>query len=274
MKPNLWIHIDYEDNGRFWSNFINRRTKDLNKPYINLCIESIIKYNSDNFNIFLLNDDSFRKILPDLNINVSEIANPVKKRARKLALCKVLYNYGGLMLPKSFLCHTSLINFYNEGIRNNKMFCVENINNTVTNFERKFLADDVIMGCNKFCPKINEYADYLYESLTTNFSESDSFTGKNRVWLYDEYDKLNINILNGRLIGIKDRNNQTIDMKQLLNVNPVGFDQNYVGILINENEIDRKVTLRWFNRLSRKQILSSDTILGNQILLSHGNNLF
>ena len=61
-KPNLWIYNKYEKNSRKWDSFYSRSNNNVNKPYIQVCIESIVKYNGDDFNIFIVNDESFSKL--------------------------------------------------------------------------------------------------------------------------------------------------------------------------------------------------------------------
>ena len=63
-KPILWVHIDYEINSRWWPSFYSRNTKKLNQPYLQLCIESIVRHCGDSFNICLIDDDSFSKLIP------------------------------------------------------------------------------------------------------------------------------------------------------------------------------------------------------------------
>ena len=50
-KPFLWIHTKHEINSRERLSFYSRNSKNLNQPYLNLCIESIIKYCGKSFNV-------------------------------------------------------------------------------------------------------------------------------------------------------------------------------------------------------------------------------
>ena len=67
-KPILWIHNHYQMNARKWKNFSSRNSKKLNQPYIQLCIQSIIKHCGNSFNIVLISDTSFQKLIPNWNI--------------------------------------------------------------------------------------------------------------------------------------------------------------------------------------------------------------
>ena len=272
-KPNMWIHIDYVDNARKWKDFKSRRSRDLNKDYINICVESIIKYNSENFNIFIINDDSFRKLLVNFNVDINNVPEPIKSNVRKLGICKLLYKYGGIKVSKSFLAMKNLRNLYTDGIRENKMFCVENVNKTPSNFEKSFLADDIILGCNKFCEEMNNYSEYLSEIIKSDYTSESKFLGSNRNWLQEKHDTYNINMLNGRLIGIKNTNNKHVGIEKLLGVSKLELDSQKVGIYIDEEQLDKRKKFNWFNKLGKNDIFRSDTQLGNHMLISHGDGM-
>tara|TARA_Y100001970_G_C14239975_1_gene864283 strand:+ start:1812 stop:2792 length:981 start_codon:yes stop_codon:yes gene_type:complete len=272
-KPNIWIHIDYEVNSRNWKSFNSRNSEELNKPYINVCIESIIKNNDNDFNIFLINDNSFEKLLPGFNVNIENLPNNLKKYVRRMGICKILYKYGGMKIPKSFLATKCLRDFYYEGISENKMFCVENINNTPSNFEKKFLADDIILGCNKYCNKMDKYCEYINEIITSRSMNEDIIKGTRRKWLEEEIKNYNINKIDGIFIGIKNQHRNYIRSEELLNVSGIKFHPEKYGIYINEEIMEKRNKLNWINRLSKEQLLKSDTQLGNEMLLCCGKGL-
>jgi len=268
-KPNLWIHVQGEKNSRNWQSFNSRNSKTLNKPYIKVCIESIIKYNSDSFNIFIINDDTFSKLLEDWNIIIGNVPEPIKENVRKLGICKLLYKYGGINIPSSFLSTISLMNLYNEGIRGNKMFCVENINDSISQFADEILPDDIIMGCNKYCEKMKFLCDFVSNVVSSDYTNESKIKGTINKWLNAEAKDYKINVINGRLIGIKDVNNKYISLDDLLGISKINFDENKSGIYINEKMLDSRTKFNWFIRLSKEQIFNSNTNLGHLILLSH-----
>jgi hypothetical protein len=120
-KPKLWIHSKYEMNARRWKDFYSRNTKDLNQDYLHLTIKTIINHNGDDFNICLIDDDSFSKLLPNWDIDLSNVAEPIKDYFRNLAMCQLLYTYGGMVVPNSLVCLKSLTPLYNEFIHFDKM---------------------------------------------------------------------------------------------------------------------------------------------------------
>ena len=58
-------------------------------------------------NICLINDNSFYKLLPDWNIDISKMVDPLKSNMRKFAIAEILYKYGGMHVPSSFICNRS-----------------------------------------------------------------------------------------------------------------------------------------------------------------------
>ena len=62
-RPKLWIHTTYEYNSRKWKSFESRSSTDLNQPYIHLTIRSIVNQCGDDFNICLIDDDSFSQLI-------------------------------------------------------------------------------------------------------------------------------------------------------------------------------------------------------------------
>ena len=78
-KPILWIHVPYEYNSRQWLSFGSRSSFNLNQPYLYLTVRSIIKKCEQSFTICIIDDNSFEKLLPGWNVDMSKISTlPVK----------------------------------------------------------------------------------------------------------------------------------------------------------------------------------------------------
>lgn len=75
-KPIIWVHIVYEKNGRWWPSFGSRTTEDLNQPYQYLTLKSIIDKCGDDFNVCLIDDETFQNIIPGWNVDLSIVADP------------------------------------------------------------------------------------------------------------------------------------------------------------------------------------------------------
>ena len=111
-KPILWVHTDHGVNARKWEDFGSRNTEKLNQKYIELCIETVIKHCSQSFNVCLINDDSFSKLIPSWNLDLDKLSNPVKTHMRSLGILKLLYYYGGMVVPNSMIVMKDLKPLY------------------------------------------------------------------------------------------------------------------------------------------------------------------
>jgi hypothetical protein len=140
-KIPIWIHLPYEINSRKWDSFLDRQNNNLNLPYIHACIQSIIIHCGADFNICLIDDNSFDRLLPGLWRRIAEDINhpnifrtsfnlittpePQRTNLRQLALLELIYRYGGILVPPSFLCFQNLKILINKS---QNPFIVENIN--------------------------------------------------------------------------------------------------------------------------------------------------
>ena len=68
-KPVMWIHLDYKVNARRMAEFYSRNSTKLNQPYLYLTLKSIISKCGEHFNIALIDDTSFKYLLPSFNID-------------------------------------------------------------------------------------------------------------------------------------------------------------------------------------------------------------
>jgi len=144
-KPKLWIHSKYEYNARKWQSFQSRSSTDLNQPWLHLTIKSIVLHNADDFNVCLIDDATFSKLIPKWTVDVSSLPEPKKSQYRELGLATLLYIYGGLIVPNSFICRRSLKPLYENGVSNKTPFVFENINrhvNTVAGPSNHFTLRD------------------------------------------------------------------------------------------------------------------------------------
>jgi len=133
-KPILWIHVPYEYNSRKWLSFGSRTSFDLNQPYLYFTVRSIIKHSGDSFTVCIYDDNSFKRLLPGWSIDMTRLSDPILSNMRTLGMMKLLYIYGGIHCPISFLCMKNLSGLYTKGTRGNKMFvCKTIVRNSTSN---------------------------------------------------------------------------------------------------------------------------------------------
>lgn len=262
-KPVLWVHIPYEINSRKWDDFGSRNSKNLNEPYMYLTIKSIIEHCSNSFNICLIDDSTFSKLIPDWNINLNYVEDPIKPNLRKLAFMKLLYVYGGFIVPPSFICSKNLKSLYNEGsYENTKPFTCEMVSRNSTSSLVDFFPSNEMMGSPKKHSVIKEYITYIEKLLSKDATNESVFDGNMDRWLYKNVKNQNINLVSGNKIGTKTADNKPITIEELFNKN-INFElsHNNYGIYLSNNELLSRHKFNWFVNISIDEILVSEIFI-------------
>ena len=276
-KPYLWIHLHNDNNiiptinQRRWINFGSRNTNDFNQPYQYLTIKSIIDKCGNDFNICLIDDCSFKKILPEWKLDLNSIANPIKTHLRLLAISTLLNIYGGMIVPSSFICFKSLKSMYYENINSNKMFVGEFNNRTssVSNISDNLIANTYFMGCKANNNNMLEFIKYQEIINSNDFTCEMDFIGKINTWLNHFIKNGNINLIDGCYLGTKNSYNKPILIEDLLGSGFINLYDDANGLYIPWNELINRTKFQWFVQLSPQEVLESNTIIGNYLLLAN-----
>ena len=267
-KPILWIHVPYEYNSRRWLSFGSRSSFDLNQPYLYLTVRSIIKNCDEAFTICIIDDSSFKKLIPGWNINMTKISDPILSNMRTLGMMKLLYIYGGLQCPISFVCMKDLTGLYNKGTRGDKMFVCETVDKNVTSSELDFFPNLSFCGAPKECETVRELCEHIQNTNSYDYTAESKFLGDFNKWCEQKIHNGKMNMIEGVEIGTKTIDEKQIVVDDLISNNYLDLYQGTYGILIPSEEILNRRKFEWFARMSEKQVLESDTIIGNYLLLS------
>jgi len=268
-KPILWVPITYDYNSRNWISFGSRSSFELNQPYVYLTVKSIISQCDDSFRICLIDDDSFAKLIPGWTVNLKNISTPIVDYMRSLAMSKLLYIYGGMIVPPSFLCMRDLIGLYNMGTSGDKMFVCETVDRNITSTTHEFYADTSFMGSPKKCPIMSELIDFMQRVVSSDFTSQAEFLGDFNRWCNSRIQKGQVKLIPGKLVGTKTMDDTMILVDNLLSNDYIDLYPKAYGIYIPSKEILNRRHYEWFARLSPKQILESNTIIGKYILLAN-----
>lgn len=264
--PIIWIHVTNEINSRSWKNFNSRNTDKTNQPYTNIIIKNIVDKCGQNFNVCLIDDESFAKIIPGWVTDMTKISSPVKDKMRELAIAQILYSYGGILLPSTFICFKDINEVYKQGCDKDNMFVGELVNRAITSSNYKVYPNTKIMGCKKECEIMREYINYLENNISSDYTSQSVFNGDNSNWIKDEIEKNNIKLIKAELLGALDTNNDLITIDRLLNNTYVSISKNAIGIYVDEKDILTRTNYQWFARLNAEQVMKSNTFLGKLLL--------
>lgn len=249
--PILWIYISEESkkNGKIY-------------PYISLCIKSITMYCSEDFNIVTIDDDSLSNIIPNWNIDMDIIPDPMKTKVRNLAVTRILYTYGGLFVPPSFICRNTFITAYDNAINNNNILIGEVLNKNIMASYTDFSPSLSLIGCEKENNCMEKLVSKMEKLVSNDYTNESIFTGKHQKDLISLFNAGCVEIIDANMIGIEDSDGYMVTVDRLLGSTYIPFRKNIYGIYIPSGDIVTRTNYRWFSELSVSDIMKSKIIIG------------
>jgi hypothetical protein len=268
-KPILWIHVEFDKNARSWESFGSRTSDNLNQPYQYLTIRNIIETCGESFNVCLIDDDSFIKIIPEWRTKVEHLPRPLRSHMRELALATILHIYGGFLIPSSFICFYDLRSLYDAHLGSANVMIGELRTTTSLAAEKQYSPSTKIIGCKKFDPVMKEFMDYLMQITDRDHTQEMDFTGETtRWWLAKQAESsAAVSIIPAEELGVKTTANKPVLIEELLSDIDVPLSPTAAGLYIPEQEILKRSKYQWFARLSPKQVLESHTLIGKYLLV-------
>ena len=267
-KPILWVHSKHNINARNWKNFGSRNTNNLNQPYILSCIESIVKHCSNSFHVCLIDDKSFSRLIPQWNINISNLAEPVREHVRKLAMSKLLFTYGGMHIPDSTIILKDLKSTYDKSLKSHECFVGQKISKNIMSTYDSLSPNLELMGCNKNSKVMNDYVKSLELMNSRDYTNEIEFEGKMERLLNKFCMKGLIKKIDGCVFGSKDIHRKDVNIDRLMNNNYIQFSEKLVGIYIDQNMLLKRPKYSWFCRLSQQQLMNCDNIICKWLIIA------
>ena len=266
-KPKIWIHTKYDINAR---NRNSRNTFNLNQPYLHLTIQSIIDHCGDDFHICLIDDNTFSNLIPGWDVDVYTMAEPMKSQIRELALAKLIYLYGGMLVPNSFICTKNLKSIYADGLYGGRPFVCEAINRTVNLVEQKqktlFIPSLYFMGAKREDPTIYELVEYLKSSnMSLHASIERKFLGDSSQWCLSAIRNQKMNLIGGERIGVKTKDRKQILLDDLMEEKDLNLSSDCCGIYIPADEVLIRTKYQWLAFISKQELLKSDIAISRYI---------
>lgn len=266
-KPKLWIHTTYNINARQWKSFYSRNSTELNQPYIHLTIQSIVQHCGDNFHICLIDDESFSKLIPSWSFSLSSVPEPFRQRMREYGLSTLLYMYGGMVVPNSFICFRNLMSMYQEGMASNHPFVCEKVSH-IEGFKRHgkrlmFSPDPYFMGCKSGDPVMATYMEYLRKrNMDQHFQAQTDFLGDSAQWLLALVEAGDMNLLDGTNVGVKTTQRTKIGLEDLMEEDLLDLSPGCYGVYIPADEVLSRIKYQWLASISVDELFhSSNAVL-------------
>jgi hypothetical protein len=270
-KPILWIHIPHEFNARNWLSFNSRKTKEVNRPYLYLTIKSIVDKCGDSFNVCLINDSTFGKILPGWTIDLDEVAEPTKQTLRLLALSQTLYFYGGMLVPPSLLCFDNLHDAHYRALSSGQdAFVGEFVDRSYTADKTIYSPNTRLMGCKKNSQTMKDFSDMLTILISRDYTDEHRFLGRISQWWTDRVNTNKAGIIDAKTLGVQTPSGpMTVEM--LMGSTYYALDKSAIAVYLPEEDITRRTAYQWFERQSPEQALNGNYLVGTYFLAALAN---
>lgn len=270
-KPILWIHIPHEFNARNWLSFNSRKTKEVNRPYLYLTIKSIVDKCGDSFNVCLINDSTFGKILPGWTIELDEVAEPTKQTLRLLALSQTLYFYGGMLVPPSLLCFDNLHDAHYRALSSGQdAFVGEFVDRSYTADKTIYSPNTRLMGCKKNSQTMKDFSDMLTILISRDYTDEHRFLGRISQWWTDRVNTNKAGIIDAKTLGVQTPSGpMTVEM--LMGSTYYALDKAAIAVYLPEEDITRRTAYQWFERQSPEQALNGNYLVGTYFLAALAN---
>jgi hypothetical protein len=259
-RPKLWVHTSYEKNARQWKDFYTRNSTDLNQPYIHIIIKSIINHCGGDFNICLIDDESFTRLLPDWKVNILSVPTPLRSVYRECGMMRLLHLYGGITVPNSFICLKSLKPIYENCSEGNP--CVGEEVNRTSSAGSAFAPSMKIVCARKGCPVIREFIEYLDARTANTFLSSEAeFLGLSQKWLSEKIHAGTIEQINGKSTGVKTTRGKPILLEDLMSEDYLDLDKDVYGIYVPADEVLKRTKYQWLAQLSSAEVMKTNIVI-------------
>lgn len=267
-KPIMWVHTTHNINARHWQNFGSRNTTHLNQPYILSCIESIIKNCGNSFHVCLIDDSSFMKLLPNWDINIRDLADPIRSHMRQLGLAKLLQKYGGIQIPDSMIVLKDLKNLHDAALSTKCCFVGETLSRNIMSTHKSLTPNTCIIGCKKNSRIIKKYVKFLELLTSRDHTNEMDFNGDMERFLNKMVDDKEMIAISGKYFGSKDADGDDVTIDRLLGNTYINFHDSLCAIYLPEKEILSRHKYGWFARLSQEQLINCDAIACKYLVIS------
>jgi hypothetical protein len=190
----------------------------------------------------------------------------MKSRFRELGLLQIVYYYGGMVVPNSFVCLKNLKPLYDEGVRDNQPFVCENVNRTMNIVNNTntlhFIPDLFFFGAVKNNETIKSLVEYLKKkNQSPHFSKEHEFLGESSSWCLKAIMRNTMTLIGGELIGTKTQKRKPILLDDLMEENFLDLNKSVYGIYIPNEELLRRPKYQWFAVINENMLMNSNIII-------------
>jgi len=250
QKRKVWIYIPFESNARLWDSFSERRSTRMNLSYMNLCIKSIVDCCAEKYDIVVFSDSDFEDLLK-LPVDHTKLSGALLENYRNICLMKILYEYGGVIVPPSLYLKDSV-----EKLDNPYQWYVSEMVNSDNVSNQKMLPSSKLCGSNAKNPELLMYIQHLEKQdrsvLESPFCEN-YFVSKQ------------VPVVDGGLIGTKNKSGPIL-LEDLMSDQVLDLPDNNIGLYMPSELLKKRLQYQWFCKMSESQVIECNCSFSYYIL--------
>ena len=274
-KPNLWIHLNTQSTlpfpGMSLLPGMQTSTTRIDKvpAFEQLCAYSVLFHNASEFNVVLITDDDFSLLLPGWSVNLDAVPEDGRKAVRDVALLRILYYYGGMLVPSTFAATAP----FSKAIAMPSALPKDNVlafatpTTGINRSEEGGVQEPLFGPSPRFMysapnnPTVKRLIDMLSVKTGTH-AQVAAFEDRASTAMRQLMQEGRVGVLSGELIGTKDAEGQPVDVAEAID----GFKRapHSVGVLV-PGFVYRVRKYGWLMRESPAKILAGSTWLAAQI---------
>ena len=259
----LWLYYDQSDvNSRFWDDFGSRSSRVLNKPYLNLCYDSIVSKNGTKYTVRVIAGLSdLATLLGGWKELPKPLQNPiatVNEAELNYIRATILRRFGGLWIDPStiFLKPLPTLQEYNKvvffGTDKDETFSDPVKGTPVPGI-------DVMYSPIKEHPVFIQLETYALARIVN--SQGGRQFQKDVKWdLKDVMTSEDVQYIPNAEFARKT-DGKRLQLEDLLSTNSTPVPIHAIYVPIDAKELEERRNFGWFLRMSEEQILESDLFI-------------
>ena len=269
QNPKLWLYYDQSEvNSRYWSDFGARSSRVLNAPFLNLCYESIVMKNGQNYTVNIIAGLSDLAILlggwQELPKSLQNPIAPVGEAELNYIRSTVLRRFGGLWVNPSCLFIRPLLKLSNKVV----FFGTDKDETYSDVYGTPVPGTDIMFSPAAENPIFIELEHLALERIEKR--EGGRQFRKDIKWdmkdIMDKHHADNMYLPNTEFA--RKSNGKRIQLEDLLGSNDIHVNEDCIYIPFDWEELQKRRNFGWFLRMSETQILESNLYISRLFLLS------
>lgn len=275
-NTTLWLYYDQSEvNSRWWADFGARSSRVLNKPYLNLCYESIVLNTREYYNVKVLAGLSDVAILlGGWDKLPKQLQNPIAhvgEAELNYIRARILRQFGGLWVNPSTIFVKQLPDFTNQ---DNVIFFGTDKDETYASKNGTHVPGTTMM----YSPEAENEVFVELENLALqriNNSQGGKQFRHDIKWdLLEVKERCDTSIRYiSELEFARKQNGRRIQLEDFLMNEIIPVPRNAVYVPIDDVELEERRNFGWFLQMSEDQILESSLFISELFKLSKRQNI-